>query len=86
MQDTDKEKYVSLIAVPIAVDANRPLGVVIVTSDQPRRFVNRPNAETGAKAHRPAVEALQDIASQLAQLMYILKVEKQDNGKEGNNG
>ena len=44
--------------------------------------MNRSDAENGAKAQYPAVEALQDIASQLAQLMHILKEGEPDNGKE----
>lgn len=86
IKETDKERYISLIAVPIAVDANHPLGVIIVTSDQPQRFVNRYDVEIGSRAYQPAVEALQDIASQLAQLMCILGAEKLDNRKmEKNN-
>ena len=81
----DEKKYISLIAVPIAVDVDHPLGVIIVTSDRPQRFVHRSDVETESKGHHPAVEALQDVASQLAQLMCILKVEKIDNGKEEGN-
>ena len=85
MKSTDRERYISLIAVPIAVDANHPLGVIIMTSDQPQRFVNRSDVEIGSKESQPAVEALQDIASQLAQLMCILGMKELDNGKEQNN-
>ena len=82
----DDNKYISLIAVPIAIDANQPLGVLIVTSDQPHRFVNQSDVENEAKAQYPAVEALQDIASQLAQLMCILKMGEPDKGKEEGSG
>ena len=85
-KDTDKERYISLIAVPIAVDVDRPLGVIIVTSDQPQRFVNRSDVNIDSKARHPAVEALQDIASQLAQLMCILKMGELDSKKEEGNG
>ena len=73
-RDDDTERYISLIATPIAVEADKPLGVVIVTSDQPKRFVNTSDIETDSDAQRQrfAVESLQDFAAQLAQLMCIL--------------
>ena len=84
-KDTDRERYISLISVPIAIDAEHPLGVIIVTSNKSQRFVNRSDVEIGSKAQHPTVESLQDIASQLAPLMCILKVESSDNGKGQNN-
>lgn len=79
LKSDDEEKYISLIAVPIAVDTDHPLGVIIVTSDQPQRFVNRSDVETDSEAQRHffAVESLQDIAAQLAQLMCILEANEQ---------
>ena len=47
-----------------------------MTRNQPQRFENLSDAEIGAKVNQPAVEALQDIASQLAKLMGILEMEK----------
>lgn len=82
----DEKKYISLIAVPIAIDANNPLGVLIVTSDQPQRFVHRFDVEFESKGHHPYVGALQDIASQLAQLMCILRAGELNNGKEESSG
>lgn len=75
--DLDLERYVSLAAVPIAINADEPLGVIIMTSDQPGRFVNQSDGEEAddlaPSQGRYAVDALQDIAAQLAQIMCIVK-------------
>jgi hypothetical protein len=75
----DPEKFVSLAAIPIAINYDKPLGVVIMTSSEPYRFVNlndfeviRDNAFDAQRA-KFAVAALQDIAAQIAQLMSIIK-------------
>lgn len=89
LKDDDEKKYISLIAVPIAVDSDKPLGVIVVTSDRPRRFVNLSDVETESEAQRQkfAVESLQDIASQIAQLMRILEIaEDEEEREEERNG
>ena len=78
----DKDKYVSLAAIPIAIDSDDPLGVFIVTSSQPYRFVNVNDLplDVGRSVDlqqvKFAVAALQDIAAQIAQLMYIIDTKK----------
>lgn len=82
LKEDDSEKYVSLAAVPISVASDKPLGVVIMTSSEPCRFVNSSETEedglTESELQRAktAVAALQDIAAQLAQLMYLVSVKK----------
>lgn len=88
VRDDDLEKYVSLAAIPIAVSANEPLGVVIMTSSEPYRFVNFNEVDddytddVDVQRAKFAVAALQDIAAQIAQLMYILR-SKQTNQEDG---
>lgn len=84
-QDDDPVKYVSLAAIPIAIRADDPLGVIIMSSDQPHRFVSR-DQEPGdfeQEQGQFAVGALQDIAAQLAQLMFILAKHNSDRASGG---
>lgn len=87
LRDEDPTRYVSLAAIPIAIHANQPLGVVIMTSSEPYRFVNSGELESDSKMQRAkyAVAALQDIAAQIAQLMFILqaKHKNQEGYKDG---
>lgn len=84
VREEDRDKYVSLAAIPIAVTSTEPLGVVIVTSDVPYRFVNFSEAEedysddVDVQRAKYAVAALQDIAAQIAQLMSILQSKNQN--------
>lgn len=90
LRDDDIEKYVSLAAIPIAISTSHPLGVIIMTSSEPYRFVNFDEVdddyEDGVDVQRAkfAVAALQDIAAQIAQLMSIIK-SKQANQEVGSN-
>ncbi|RAP39673.1 hypothetical protein BYZ73_19325 [Rhodovulum viride] len=75
----DREQFVSLAAVPIAIDTASPLGVMIMTSSEPFRFVNSDDVESARnemcdiQRAKLAVAALQDIAAQVAQLMSIVR-------------
>lgn len=75
----DSEKFVSLAAIPVAINTEDPLGVVIMTSSEPYRFINFNDVDypTSDKIDfqraKFAVGALQDIAAQVAQLMSIVK-------------
>ena len=71
-KDEDVELYVSLASIPMSVRASKPLGVLIMTSDQPNRFKNGADDDADDElAPRIAVDALQDVASQLAQLLHL---------------
>jgi hypothetical protein len=91
--EEDLNRYVSLAAIPIAIKADTPLGVVIMTSSEPNRFVNSQELDADSQMQRAkyAVAALQDIAAQIAQLMFILqskqiKPEGVTDGHEKNDG
>ncbi|WP_431299180.1 GAF domain-containing protein [Tabrizicola sp. BL-A-41-H6] len=71
-KDDDVELYVSLASIPMSVRATKPLGVLIMTSDQPNRFKNGADDDPdGGLSPKLAVDALQDVASQLAQLLHL---------------
>ncbi|EEB85944.1 GAF domain-containing protein [Roseobacter sp. GAI101] len=82
-REEDTNRYVSLAAIPIALEAERPLGVVIMTSSEPYRFVNFQQVDDDPLMQRAkySVAALQDIAAQIAQLMFILRSKR--NNQEG---
>lgn len=70
----DDERYVSLAALPIAVNAEEPIGVLIVTSSEPMRFANSDENhgdEDVKEARRLAVAALQDFAARVGQLVSV---------------
>lgn len=83
----DGEKYVSLAAIPVAISAAEPLGVVIMTSSERYRFINLNETDddyaddVDVQRAKFAVAALQDIAAQIAQLMCILNA-KQTNQED----
>lgn len=90
-QSDDLEKFVSLAAIPVAIDYDRPLGVVIMTSSEPYRFVNLNDGNSSSSAEfdmqraKFSVAALQDVAAQIAQLMSIIKtktMQEADNDEE----
>ena len=73
----DDERYVSLAAVPIGVDAEDPVGVLIVTSNVPMRFANsgeNHGDENVKEERRLAVAALQDFAAQVGQLVAVFRL------------
>lgn len=71
VKDTDDRRYVSLAAVPVGLKASEPLGVLIMTSDVPGRFSN--DAEAESEPPHYGVAALQDIAAQLAQIIFVVQ-------------
>lgn len=89
-KEDDAEKFVSLAAIPVAISASEPLGVVIMTSSERYRFININDLEGGypdevdVQRAKYAVAALQDIAAQIAQLMSILQ-SKRSNQEGGLN-
>lgn len=73
----DDERYVSLAAVPIGVNAEEPIGVLIVTSNVPMRFANSDENhgnENVKEERRLAVAALQDFAAQIGQLVAVFRL------------
>lgn len=84
-REDDGEKYVSLAAVPISIRSDNPIGVIIMTSSEPRRFVNgnETSDDYYVEHGKYAVASLQDIAAQIAQLMCILKSKKKLATDEG---
>lgn len=75
--ERDDERYVSVAAVPIAVNADEPVGVLVVTSSEPMRFANanENHSDENVKEQRQlAVAALQDFAAQVAQLVAVFKM------------
>lgn len=73
----DDERYVSLAAVPIGVNAEEPVGVLIVTSNVPMRFANSDENhgdENAREERRLAVAALQDFAAQVGQLVAVFRL------------
>ena len=73
----DDERYVSLAAVPIGVNAEEPVGVLIVTSNVPMRFANSDENhgdENVREERRLAVAALQDFAAQVGQLVAVFRL------------
>lgn len=77
----DSEKYISLAAVPVGLTSTKPLGVLIMTSDVAGRFTTDANGESTSPHY--GVAALQDLASQLAQIMFVIhsKVEANVEGE-----
>lgn len=82
-KDADRTKYVSLAAFPIALTAGNPLGVLIMTSDVAGRFRN--GESDGSGAHH-GVAALADVASQLAQIMFVIQSRKKAETGGGQDG
>jgi hypothetical protein len=77
--ERDDERYVSLAAVPIGVNAEEPTGVLIVTSNVPMRFANSDENhgdENVKEERRLAVAALQDFAVQVGQLVAVFRIQK----------
>ncbi len=75
--ERDDERYVSLAAVPIGVNADEPIGVLIVTSNVPMRFANSDENhgdENMKEERRLAVAALQDFAAQFGQLVAVFRL------------
>lgn len=75
----DDERYVSLAAVPIGVNTEEPIGVLIVTSNVPMRFANSDENlgdENTKEERRLAVAALQDFAAQVGQLVAVFRLRK----------
>lgn len=73
----DDERYVSLAAVPIGVNAEEPVGVLIVTSNVSMRFANSDENhgdENVREERRLAVAALQDFAAQVGQLVAVFRL------------
>lgn len=73
----DDERYVSLAAVPIGVNADEPVGVLIVTSNVAMRFANSDENhgdENVKEERRLAVAALQDFAAQVGQLVAVFRL------------
>lgn len=78
---SDDTKYRSLVSVPIALDQDAPMGVLVMTSDVPGRFQrNHESYRTDEPNGRVAVYALQDIAAQLAQLMHLIQTKESNVG------
>jgi hypothetical protein len=72
-REDDEELYVSLASIPIALDADNPRGVLIMTSNKPKRFVSGNEQGAVNAKERIAVDALQDVAAQLAQLLILIQ-------------
>lgn len=75
--ERDDDRYVSLAAVPIGVNAEEPVGVLIVTSNVPMRFANSDENhgdENVREERRLAVAALQDFAAQVGQLVAVFRL------------
>ena len=75
--ERDDERYVSLAAMPIGVNADEPIGVLIVTSNVPMRFANfdeNHGDENMKEERRLAVAALQDFAAQVGQLVAVFRL------------
>lgn len=74
-REGDLKRYVSLAAFPVAVERSQPLGVIILTSDQPGRFSVR--AENGAENrgsdNKESAEPLHEVARFLAQIIYLVQ-------------
>lgn len=74
--ENDDDRYVSLAALPVAVNAEEPIGVLIVTSSEAMRFANSEENhgdEDEQEARRLAAAALQDFAAQIAQIMSVCR-------------
>ena len=72
----DDKRYVSLAAVPIGVNAEEPIGVLIVTSSVRMRFANSDENhgnENVKEERRLAVTALQDFAIQVGQIVAVFR-------------
>ncbi|WP_145975073.1 GAF domain-containing protein [Cereibacter sphaeroides] len=82
-KEADRTKYVSLAAFPIGLNAGQPLGVLIMTSDVAGRFRN--GGSDGAGAHH-GVAALADVASQLAQIMFVIQSRRKAEAEGGRDG
>lgn len=78
LKEEDRDLYVSLAAVPLAIRKTAPQGVLIMTSSVAGRFINANETESDVELQRAklSVAALQDIAAQIAQLMYIIHTKK----------
>lgn len=73
----DEERYVSLAAVPVAVNAETPSGVLIITSSEPMRFANseeNDGDEDTKEQRRLSVAAIQDFAAQVGQIMSVMEL------------
>jgi GAF domain-containing protein len=65
-RDDDRERYRSIASIPIRLQDETPVGVVVATSDIANRFTLRRNDDNSA---RDAVEPLRSLASALAMLI-----------------
>jgi hypothetical protein len=74
-RDDDRERYRSIASIPIRLEDEMPVGVVVATSDLPDRFSLRRNDHTSA---RDAVEPLRSLASALAMLIQTSHVRGKD--------
>lgn len=77
LDERDEERYVSLAAMPVAVNAEEPLGVLIITSSEPMRFANSDevNGDDDAREQRRlSVAAIQDFAAIVGQIMLIMEM------------
>jgi hypothetical protein len=82
--ERDDDRYVSLAAVPIAVNVDEPIGVLIVTSNVPMRFANSDENhgdEDVKEERRLAVAALQDFAAQIGQLVAVFRLREAINAE-----
>ncbi len=75
--ERDDKRYVSLAAVPLGVNAEEPIGVLIVTSNVSMRFANSDENDGNdnmKEERRLAVAALQDFAVQVGQLVEVFRL------------
>lgn len=61
----DRERYRSIASLPIRMQDERPIGVLVATSDVPHRFTLR---QSDSDTARDSVEPLRSLASALAML------------------
>jgi hypothetical protein len=79
---TDAERYVSLAAFPVALELGLPLGVLILTSDQPERFnLQNDGDEASINVRLQNAEPLREIAAMIAQIMFIMQSQESGRGE-----
>ncbi len=79
-KEADSRRYVSLVAAPIFLEESAPFGVIVASSDRPRRFVWE--SEVNAERQANAVEIFRYIAPQFAILMDVLRNTPPDEARE----